>query len=520
MKEKKTTKKIFNFKLNSIQGKFLVPTATAFIIMVFVSQSIFFFQNQTQFKDSEMETMEYIKSDIDSWLNSVIPLVDMLANSIKYGSMNEEQTLHMFAELQNSDEYILWVYFGGTVPLKDGGVFLVNDTMSPDYDQTTRDWYIEAIAARGEIILTEPYLDASGSNTYTVITFAKAVYDNNNRLLGVVAIDVSLNDLYSILKKYTGSSRKNLNIVLSDGKYVSHENTNYIINDNYNIFNDMEDISPIRNNFFGSNVFFEYYKGNYYTSVHLDTDWYIVNFGSNVEMYKQLLNMFILAAVCCFLLFLGQALLVRIIVLPLNKTLKQAGENMKEMSEGNFTVEFDKKSKSRKDEVGTLARSTDEMKSSLGSILIGVKNISGSINSLVDKMNKDSGNLSHRTETQSASLEEVASSLEQMSAAVRQTSDSAKVAEGDSSKVKAVSHSGVEITKETIANMQEIHEASKKISDITTVIENIAFQTNILALNAAVGRVSVWIRPLIPHLQKEPCLKCCSLVLAAHSTDD
>ncbi len=101
-------------------------------------------------------------------------------------------------------------------------------------------------------------------------------------------------------------------------------------------------------------------------------------------------------------------------------------------------------------------------------------------------MNKDSGNLSHRTETQSASLEEVASSLEQMSAAVKQTSDSAKVAEGDSSKVKAVSHSGVEITKETIANMQEIHEASKKISDITTVIENIAFQTNILALNAAV----------------------------------
>jgi methyl-accepting chemotaxis protein len=99
-----------------------------------------------------------------------------------------------------------------------------------------------------------------------------------------------------------------------------------------------------------------------------------------------------------------------------------------------------------------------------------------------------SGNLdlSGRTETQASSLEETASAMEELTATVRQNADNARSAKQSAVAAAAVAEQGGAVVSQVVATMAEIDASARKINDIISVIDGIAFQTNILALNAAV----------------------------------
>jgi methyl-accepting chemotaxis protein len=94
--------------------------------------------------------------------------------------------------------------------------------------------------------------------------------------------------------------------------------------------------------------------------------------------------------------------------------------------------------------------------------------------------------LSARTESQASSLEQTAASMEQLSATVKQNADSARQANQLAMNASSVAAQGGEVVGQVVETMKDINAASRKISDIISVIDGIAFQTNILALNAAV----------------------------------
>jgi methyl-accepting chemotaxis protein len=94
--------------------------------------------------------------------------------------------------------------------------------------------------------------------------------------------------------------------------------------------------------------------------------------------------------------------------------------------------------------------------------------------------------LSSRTEQQASSLEETASSMEELTATVKQNADNARQANTLAEAASGVAERGGQVIHDVVSTMQQIHEASGKIVDIISVIDGIAFQTNILALNAAV----------------------------------
>src|SRR5690606_12671487 len=95
-------------------------------------------------------------------------------------------------------------------------------------------------------------------------------------------------------------------------------------------------------------------------------------------------------------------------------------------------------------------------------------------------------NLSARTEDQAASLQQTAAAMEELTSTVKQNSDNAHVAAGLADDSMRIARQGGEVVSEVVGTMDGIRESSRKISDIVTLIEGIAFQTNILALNAAV----------------------------------
>lgn len=140
----------------------------------------------------------------------------------------------------------------------------------------------------------------------------------------------------------------------------------------------------------------------------------------------------------------------------------------------------------QKNDDHSLLNSIKKMRDNLDKIVSEVKSASHTISKESAEISFGSSNLSSRTEQQAASLEETASSMEEMTSTVKENSDNIFNANKLSTTVSALAIKGGSVVNEVINTMQLIDASSKKISDIISVIEGIAFQTNILALNAAV----------------------------------
>ncbi len=123
---------------------------------------------------------------------------------------------------------------------------------------------------------------------------------------------------------------------------------------------------------------------------------------------------------------------------------------------------------------------------SLGELIGQVKEATDSINTAAREIAAGNSDLSGRTEQQAASLEETASSMEELTSTVRQNAENARSANQLAIGAGEVAERGGSVVGEVVTTMGNIDAASRKIVDIISVIDGIAFQTNILALNAAV----------------------------------
>ncbi|WP_082401226.1 methyl-accepting chemotaxis protein [Achromobacter aegrifaciens] len=134
----------------------------------------------------------------------------------------------------------------------------------------------------------------------------------------------------------------------------------------------------------------------------------------------------------------------------------------------------------------SLMHGLESMRSRLSRIVDAIKSSASSISTAAGQIAQGNADLSHRTEEQAASLEETAASIEQLTSTVRLNQDNA--ASGDEVAIegaKAAEKAG-SVVSEMLAAMTEISANSEKVAQIVSLIESIAFQTNILALNAAV----------------------------------
>jgi methyl-accepting chemotaxis protein len=140
----------------------------------------------------------------------------------------------------------------------------------------------------------------------------------------------------------------------------------------------------------------------------------------------------------------------------------------------------------RKDELGQLLESLKTMQEKLAQVVANVRQGSESVATASAEIAQGNHDLSSRTEQQASSLEETAASMEELGSTVKQNADNARQANQLAMNASTVAIQGGEVVSEVVETMKGINESSRKISDIISVIDGIAFQTNILALNAAV----------------------------------
>jgi methyl-accepting chemotaxis protein len=163
--------------------------------------------------------------------------------------------------------------------------------------------------------------------------------------------------------------------------------------------------------------------------------------------------------------------------------LARAASIAKEVAAGNLVVDA---SSDRQDEVGDLMRALAEMEKSLVSVVTSVRRGSEGVSTASSEIAQGNHDLSSRTESQASALEQTAASMEQLSSAVKQNAESAMQANQLAMSASTVAVQGGEVVAQVVETMKGINDSSRKISDIISVIDGIAFQTNILALNAAV----------------------------------
>ncbi len=171
--------------------------------------------------------------------------------------------------------------------------------------------------------------------------------------------------------------------------------------------------------------------------------------------------------------------ITRSITTPIRKAVKIA----ETVAKGDLTSHFEAYAS---DETGQLLRSLQEMNSSLVHIVGQVRSGTESMASASSEIASGNLDLSSRTEQQASSLEETASSMEEMTATVRQNAENARQANALAASASQVAVKGGVVVAQVVETMGEINDSARKIVEIISVIDGIAFQTNILALNAAV----------------------------------
>jgi methyl-accepting chemotaxis protein len=149
-----------------------------------------------------------------------------------------------------------------------------------------------------------------------------------------------------------------------------------------------------------------------------------------------------------------------------------------DLSENNYAE--------RKDEVGQLLQALNKMQGNLATIVTQIRSGADTISTASGQITTGNLDLSSRTEEQASSLEETASSMEELTSTVRQNAENARQANQLATAASDVAVKGGDVVNQVVDTMASITESSRKIADIITVIDGIAFQTNILALNAAV----------------------------------
>lgn len=163
--------------------------------------------------------------------------------------------------------------------------------------------------------------------------------------------------------------------------------------------------------------------------------------------------------------------------------LRDANDMARQIASGNLSANIEVK---RKDELGQLLTNLNGMQASLAKVVSNVRLGSDSVATASAEIEQGNQDLSARTESQASALEQTASSMEELSSQVRHNADSARQANQLALSASAVAVKGGEVVGRVVETMKEINDSSRKIADIISVIDGIAFQTNILALNAAV----------------------------------
>lgn len=398
-----------------------------------------------------------------------------------------------------------------------------------DYDVTTRDWY-QAVVDR-KLIITEPYEDADTGNL--VVTIATPVFDEDgSSILGITAVDFSLDTLNAMVGNYTIGSTGYVILAAPSGLVLCHKDSSMVMKNIKEIGLD----SKMTQAFDADNPTIMTYENQNVESVGncLTIDnvgWKLITSMPQKEFSANTLRIRNIILGIYLILSVLVAVVILIVSNIITSPIKRLNQAARHMAEGNLDIKIDVHSR---DEVGQLADSLnklagrlneyiqyiDESSEALTSLAEGnlavklklsyegdfakikdsftqatdmihetitkITNAAAQVSSGAHHVSNVAQSLSQGATEQASSVEELAATINEISGQVSSNADNARLASDKAKNVGEEMAASNRKMNEMNQAMEAIRSSSSEIGKIIKTIEDIAFQTNILALNAAV----------------------------------
>ena len=380
-------------------------------------------------------------------------------------------------------------YYMARVNGQDSQVVITSEDLKSDY-------YTVPIKTSKTYLSGVYDFDLGNNNMVKMYTWSVPII-SSNKVIGVITGDVLVDTLMPTMKAINpftdsmGLLFDNYGNLLYDVSNLDNIGINvYDLYPQYKKYNVTEEVTK------GNIVYFEsyseYYKGYAsYLFVPLEIvegqHWMLEIIGSNNSIYRDS-NMLqkIVVIISVFIIVIASIITPIIIRMRVSNIIGELAKDMSNMANGDLTISSLNGFSKRTDEWGDIARGWEKAMDNFNSIINTVKNSAGRVSDAANSVLEGNTDLSSRTESQAASLEETSASMNEIASTIKESaenvSNSADVVNDTKNKISKAG----EIIEESVQKMDDVYEASAKIMDITKLIEGIAFQTNILALNASV----------------------------------
>ncbi len=327
--------------------------------------------------------------------------------------------------------------------------------MPDGYVGTARPWYKEAAAAN-KAVVTAPYVDATTGKL--TITFAEPISESGT-LTAIVGTDMHLD---SVTRKVNGirATNKSFAFLLDDaGNILAYANAELVLKP-------ATAIAPALT----TSLMAGLAQSGGHTEVDVSGATQLV-YAARVEGTPWMLGIAVDKAD-------AQASLRELLQLEVLIALADIASG-----EGDLTRRMDA---TGKDELAQIALAFNQFADKIAAVLLQIRAAAENVRLATTEIAAGNRDLSERTEQQASSLEETAAAMEELTATVQQNASNAQQARQLAHAASDVAAHGGEVVGQVVQTMGGIEAASRKIEAIISVIDGIAFQTNILALNAAV----------------------------------
>ncbi|ALB67020.1 Methyl-accepting chemotaxis protein [Cronobacter dublinensis 1210] len=461
--------------LTSIRARIIAATAGclvgALLLNTIMNYQVTRLDNQQASLNTLKSTSASHNLAIADWVNSKTAMIRSL-DTVALGS----DPVPVFTQMAKAGGFMN-VYAGYATKTAK---FSNPEGVPADYDPTIRPWYQQAVKADAPVV-TAPYVDAGTGKL--VVTFAVPV-KQNGAIAAVVAGDLSMDSVIANVRSIHPTDNSSGLLVNEDGTLIAAKDPALTSKPFDKAVSGVAFSALKASDTAVDGEINGAAKALLATPVP-GTQWYLVVALDEDDATSGMRALLSTSAISVLVLLLITGALMHFLVTKLLKRLWMIRDALVAISSGTNDLS-QRLPENGRDEVAQIAHAFNAFCDKLAGVMGQLRDASASVKVAANEIAAGNQDLSGRTEQAASSLRETASAVEEITASVANSTDAAAQANSQAQSATDAASRGGEVVSKAISTMQLIETASAKIGDITSVIDGIAFQTNILALNASV----------------------------------
>lgn len=464
--------------LHSVRARLIVIVATIFVISMFMLTAVNIWNVRNVTLKSVEDNMSMLSNSYSNTISQWIDAKEIALNVLK--KQIHSPTVKVSIESVKAAGGFDDTYIG----YHDKRFLALYELK--DFDPTSRPWYKDAVAEK-KTIVTAPYVDVVTGNL--IISMATPVFESekDSEEAAVIGADMQLYNVVNTVTQIKPTPSSYAFIFNSLGLIVTHPTKEWNLKNIKEFLPETSSTSLIKQAEDGGSTFIN--VGGSLKQVFVrpirGTNWYmtvLVDYEESTQAIWESLKMSLTVASIALLISL---ICVTYAITRIINRLARIKDAIQDIVSGEGDLSR-RLAFSGRDELAQIANAFNSFVQKIGVILKDIRSSSESVKISAGEIASGNMDLSVRTESQASSLEKTSTAMEELMSTVNQNADNAKQANQLARSASEIAIQGGSVMGQVVDTMSSISNSSTKIVEIISVIDGIAFQTNILALNAAV----------------------------------